>query len=111
MLIFHITTQELWETALNKGFYECPSLKEVGFIHCSTLEHLQDSANIHFKDYENSQLIVLHIPVKKVKKSLKWEVTRNEIAFPHIYGKIPLEIIQDISILERSDEGLWKFED
>ncbi len=109
MLIFHITTPELWQTALNRGIYECPSLKEVGFIHCSTIEHLLDSANIHFKDAENEELIVLHIPEKKVRKSLKWEITRNEISFPHIYSKIPVEVIQDISLLERNPEGLWVF--
>jgi len=111
MLIFHITTPELWEIALNRGIYECPSLKSEGLIHCSTHEHLLDSANIHFKDCEAPELIVLHIPDKKVKNILKWEITRNNIAFPHIYGKIPIEIIQDISILERNSEGLWDFVD
>lgn len=109
MLIFHITTPELWLNALNRGIYECPSLKEIGYIHCSTFEHLLDSANLHFKDVENDELIVLHIPEKKIKASLKWEITRNNIAFPHIYGKIPIEIIQDISILEKDSEGLWVF--
>jgi uncharacterized protein (DUF952 family) len=109
MLIFHITTPELWQTALNRGIYECPSLKEVGFIHCSTIEHLLDSANIHFKDVEAEELIVLHIPEKKIRQNLKWEITRNEISFPHIYSKIPIEVIQDISLLERNAEGLWVF--
>ena len=34
-IIFHVTTAANWKEAKANGFYEHPSLKDEGFIHCS----------------------------------------------------------------------------
>lgn len=110
MLIFHIATPKAWHTALNKGIYECESLKTEGFIHCSTQEQLLASANKHFANFPENQLIVLHIPEKRVRSHLQWEPDKNGNLFPHLYSKLPIEIIQDISLLARNEQNLWDFE-
>ena len=34
-IIYHITSVNQWENALEQGFYTDPSLQSEGFIHCS----------------------------------------------------------------------------
>jgi len=34
-IIYHVTTAAEWKAAKEKNYYESPSLKTEGFIHCS----------------------------------------------------------------------------
>ena len=107
-LIYHLVAPETWEKALNKPEYESPSLKEEGFIHCSSYEQVLDSAKIHYASYQ--ELIVLAIPEKKVKSILKWEPSRSGKLFPHLYGKIQFEQVETTHILSKNAEGMWEWE-
>lgn len=68
-MILHITTKKDWKKAQLESEYVEPSLKTEGFIHCSTLKQMVDTANIFFKgqhgfvllgNYENK----LHVEYK-----------------------------------------------
>lgn len=108
-MIYHITTESLWEKALSdgkdKGSYAHPTLKTEGFIHCSTEAQLQETLRLHFA--EVADVVVLKINERKLGAKLKWEASRNGELFPHIYGRVPLEIVQDIVLMARQADGSW----
>lgn len=105
-MIYHITTKELWEKALLKGMYAHPSLEIEGFIHASTEAQLMETINIHYS--EQKEIWILHIVEKRIKNKLKWETAREQL-FPHIYGQIPLEAIEDVSFITKNSVGQWEW--
>ena len=47
-IIYHITTNQEWQDALMKGFYEASSLATEGFIHCSTEQQVEGVLQRYF---------------------------------------------------------------
>jgi len=109
-MIYHLILSDDWQKLLNsnKNTYKAPSLKEVGFIHCSTKDQLVGSANLYFG--EAQEVVVLGIVEKRIRKLLKWELSRKEELFPHIYGALPIEAIDTIYILSRNEHGEWELD-
>jgi uncharacterized protein (DUF952 family) len=91
-MIFHITTYDLFIPYIEEDFYETPSLKKEGFIHCSTKEQLKDTIKRYYAHEE--MVIVFHIDEAKLTSPLKYEMAAsvNE-EFPHIYGQLNKDAI------------------
>ncbi len=68
----------------NKEFFGNSFDKKSGFIHLSTKKQLINTIDLHFE--KNSKLIILKFNVKKFGKKLKWEKSRNDQLFPHLYS-------------------------
>lgn len=93
--IYHITTQNQWDTAKQEGFYVSPSLKEEGFIHCSEERQIPDVLKRYFSD--KTQLVKITIDTEKLSSQLIYDWSNAiEDTFPHIYGPINLEAITDV---------------
>lgn len=105
-MIYHITSEERWQKALDRGYYEHESLQTEGFIHCSYLEQIPRTLEKHFP--QETQVYVLHIVEKRVRDILRKEVNpeSGEI-FPHLYGKMDITAIEDVSIWEKDESGQW----
>jgi uncharacterized protein (DUF952 family) len=95
-MIYHITTPQLWESALQKGYFEAPSLHSEGFIHTSRQQQVQGVLNRYYSG--NKSLLLLHIDENKVISEIKYELAPsvNE-EFPHIYGKLNLDAVIKVS--------------
>jgi uncharacterized protein (DUF952 family) len=106
-MFYHLTTEKAWHDALDRGIYTTASLQTEGFIHCSTATQLMESAEKHWKDHH--RVVVLHIVDKRVKEILKWEPSRNEELFPHLYGKLEMDAVESTSLLERNDKGQFEW--
>lgn len=106
-LIYHLAIPKDWEQALESGEYAPASLQSEGFIHASVKEELIPSARIHFLEYDS--LVILVMAEKKVKHLLKWEPAREGKLFPHIYGKISLERIENTYLMIRDKQGEWQW--
>lgn len=105
MLIYHILEEAVWKHAILEGEYHAASLETEGFMHCSTKEQVLESASIHFKAH--TELMVIEIVSKRVKDLLKWELGRNEELFPHIYGSIPIGVVETTHGLLKDKMGNW----
>ncbi|ACK69520.1 protein of unknown function DUF952 [Gloeothece citriformis PCC 7424] len=113
-MIFHITTEEKWQKAVNVGEYRAESLATEGFIHCSTREQVIKVANAFYRG--QSKLIVLSIIAEKLTSEVKWEspahistessIEFNEL-FPHVYGAINLDAVVSQVPLICNSEGLF----
>jgi uncharacterized protein (DUF952 family) len=103
-MIYHVTTYDLWETALQKGFYEAPSLRTEGFIHTSKQQQIEGVLERYYQGEKD--LLLLHIDESKVTPIIKHELAPsvNE-AFPHIYGTLNIDAVTKVSnILEGNYE-------
>jgi uncharacterized protein (DUF952 family) len=93
--IFHITTKAEWDAAKSKGFYDTLSLKDEGFIHCS--EDRQISSVLNRYSQNKKDLVKLVVKTEKLKSPyfFDWS-TSVEDTFPHVYGPINLEAVEEI---------------
>jgi uncharacterized protein (DUF952 family) len=93
--IYHITTKTEWNEALKKGFFEAPSLKEEGFIHCS---YEQQVTGIVERFYAGKKdLVKLVIDTDKLSSKIIFEWSPSvQDTFPHIYGPINTEAVTDV---------------
>ena len=97
-IIYHITTDAAWNLAREVGKYTVPSLKDEGFIHCSTKEQVPGVLERYFKGQSN--LVKLTIEKSKVTSPLIFELAGsiNEV-FPHIHGPIDLDSVISVEII------------
>jgi uncharacterized protein (DUF952 family) len=91
--IYHITTAAEWQQAQQKGFYESPSLKNEGFIHCSQNdEQVMGVLERYFTGKTN--LVKLVIDTDKLTSQFIYEWSPSTAdTFPHVYGVINLEAV------------------
>jgi uncharacterized protein (DUF952 family) len=112
-MIFHITSSEEWQKALERGDYQAASLETEGFIHCSTSEQVIEVANAFYTGRPN--LVVLCIALDRLTAPVRWEepahletdhlpsVTPQE-KFPHIYGALNLDAVTQVIPLTAADD-------
>lgn len=60
-----------------------------GYVHFSTAEQAAETAAKHFAGAEG--LMLLAIDSKGLAEDLKWEVSRGDQLFPHLYRDLALE--------------------
>ena len=90
-IIYHIADPNQWEQAQVSRFYTHPSLHSEGYIHCSTREQLEETANVYFADAD--QILVLFIDPSKLEAELVYEAASRGGDFPHIYGPVNISSI------------------
>ncbi len=98
LLIYHITTKQLWEAALLNGNYEAESLAIEGFIHCSTNLQVDGVLDRYFSNKKD--LVKLVINTSRLTSPLKFEMAptvRQE--FPHVYGPLNFEAVVEVIYL------------
>ena len=93
--IYHITTIPEWNQAQSQGFYESPSLKTEGFIHCSEAGQIEGVLERYFEG--KTGLIKLVIDTDKLTSRYVQEWSPSIMdTFPHIYGPINLSAVTDV---------------
>src|SRR5690242_27375 len=106
-MIFHITTEQQWAEAQRLGEYNHKSLEVEGFIHCSTRDQVEKTANRYFKDF--SFILVLGITEEKLTSRLVYEPSTAGELFPHVYGSINLDAVSSRVKVIRSSDGCFYF--
>ena len=91
-MIYVVTTQSRWKTALDKGYHETESLATEGFIHASKEGQVKGVLERHFRN--QNDLVLLHIDERLLKPELKYELAPsvNEL-FPHIFGRLNTDAV------------------
>ncbi|MBL7737671.1 MAG: DUF952 domain-containing protein [Chitinophagaceae bacterium] len=94
-IIYHITTVAEWTAAKTKGFYEHPSLKEEGFIHCSQDHQVAGVLERYFADKTNLVKLVIDTDKLTTKYIFDWSPSTQD-TFPHVYGPINTDAVIDV---------------
>lgn len=106
MEILHITRKSDWRVAQTAGAYSADSLATEGFIHCSTAQQVARTANKFYAG--QSDLLLLHIDTDLLAPELRWEAADGDL-FPHIYGPLNLDAVQDVIDFSPSEDGLFRY--
>ncbi|MDX2542058.1 DUF952 domain-containing protein [Streptomyces sp. WI04-05B] len=100
--VLHITERALWDAARERGTYEMSTrgrtLREEGFIHCSTRAQLPGVAAFLYGSYDGpDDLVVLVVDPARLDVPLKYEAPEpGAEEFPHVYGPIPVTAVVDV---------------
>jgi uncharacterized protein (DUF952 family) len=103
--ILHITLADRWTKAKNLGSYRSDTLATEGFIHCSTLAQVVDSANRFFAGLQD--VIILVIDRDRVASEIRDEGADPHNLFPHIYGELNIDAVVKAIDLETDTDGLF----
>ncbi|MEI9911698.1 MAG: DUF952 domain-containing protein [Bacteroidota bacterium] len=97
-IIYHVTTGADWSAAKEKGFYEHPSLKAEGFIHCSQDHQVAGVLERYFAGQTDLVKLVIDTDKLTSKFIFDWSPSVQD-TFPHIYGPINTDAVIDILVL------------
>ncbi|UWR27165.1 DUF952 domain-containing protein [Sulfitobacter sp. S223] len=89
MLIFKIFRTDEWQSLRNHGETEgAPIDLADGYIHFSTATQAAETAAKHFAGAE--ELFLVAVEAETLGDDLKWEVSRGDALFPHLYRKLAI---------------------
>ncbi|GAB2585851.1 hypothetical protein Aab01nite_52360 [Paractinoplanes abujensis] len=89
MLIYKILLPSEWAAFEADGRFDgSPFDHSSGFIHCSSREHVGETARLVFG--QEPKLVLLAIETEPLGATLRWEEAPDRgVLFPHIYGELP----------------------
>lgn len=94
-VFYHITARADWENARSIGFYEHPSLKQEGFIHCSQESQVPGVLERYFTGQKD--LLKLVIDPDKLTSRYVYDCSPSvQDSFPHVYGPINLDAVTEV---------------
>src|SRR5215831_21264740 len=103
-MIYRIADATDWANAQASGYFASADLATEGFIHCCTAQQIAAVANRYYQGCEG--LLLLEIDMARVHAPLQWEdLTNAGQAFPHVYGRIPLEAVTRCLVLQPGADG------
>jgi uncharacterized protein (DUF952 family) len=102
-LIYKICPASAWREAERQGTYRgSRDDARDGFIHFSTAAQVDGTARKHF--FGQSGLFLIEVDAEVLGPALRWEPSRNDELFPHLYGELDLGAVKRvISMHARSD--------
>jgi uncharacterized protein (DUF952 family) len=74
-----------------------------GFIHFSTASQVAETAAKHF--FGQTGLFLIEVDADVLGDSLRWERSRNDELFPHLYGELDLGAVTAILDLRARSDG------
>jgi len=101
--------------AVARGTYIPSSLRDEGFIHCSSVAQVIDTANRFYRGQDD--LILLLIDESQLKAELKYEaptMDRGESVgelFPHLYGELNVDAVVRVVELPCEVDGSFQLPD
>ena len=63
-----------------------------GYIHLSTADQLEETLGKHFAG--QTSLTIAEIDLTALGDTVRWEVSRGDQLFPHIYGVLPMSAVR-----------------
>ena len=106
--LYHFTSKTDYQKAKEVGVYTPQSLETEGFIHFSKKEQILRSANLHRKGQKN--LVLLRINPNQLEAELVYEnTTGGTELFPHLYGPLNLNAVEEVNDFPPNHEGLFEW--
>jgi uncharacterized protein (DUF952 family) len=102
--IYKISTASAWREAERQGVYRgsADDLRD-GFIHFSTASQAAETARKHFSG--QTGLFLIEIDADALGEGLRWERSRNDELFPHLYGELDLGAVTGVHAIHTRPDG------
>ena len=92
-MIYHMCRADEWAAAVAAGSYRGSSQDLAdGFIHFSTAAQVAGTAAKHFAGQPG--LVLVAVDGDALGSALKWERSRGNDLFPHLYAPLPLSAVR-----------------
>jgi len=101
--IYKICPASAWREAERQGVFRgsADDIRD-GFIHFSLASQVAETARKHF--FGQTGLFLIEIDADTLGDTLRWEPSRNDELFPHLYGELDLgAVIVVLDLRARSD--------
>jgi uncharacterized protein (DUF952 family) len=107
-VIYKIVAEALWREAERAGvFTGAPVDTADGFIHFSTADQVEETAERHFAGQRDLLLVAVNTSV--VSSALRWEPSRDGALFPHLYGPLLMDAVLWVRPLPIGASGAHEF--
>ena len=102
--IYKICPASAWREAERQGVYRgsADDLRD-GYIHFSTASQVAGTARKHF--FGQTGLFLIAVDADALGEALRWEPSRNEELFPHLYGELDLGAVRAVHSLHARSDG------
>jgi uncharacterized protein (DUF952 family) len=102
--IYKICDASAWREAERQGVFRgsADDLRD-GFIHFSTAAQVDGTARKHFSG--STGLFLIAVEIDALGAALRWERSRNEELFPHLYGELDLGAVTAVHELRSRADG------
>jgi uncharacterized protein (DUF952 family) len=102
--IYKICSASAWREAERQGVYggSADDIRD-GFIHFSTGSQLAETARKHF--FGQTGLFLIEVDADALGDALRWEASRNDELFPHLYGELDLGAVIGVFDLHTRSDG------
>ena len=102
--IYKICPASAWREAERQGVYRgSADDARDGFIHFSTAAQVAETARKHF--FGQAGLFLIAVDAGALGEALRWERSRNDELFPHLYGELDLGAVTAILDLHTRSDG------
>lgn len=102
--IYKICSASAWREAERSGVYRgSADDARDGFIHFSTAAQVEGTARKHF--FGQRALFLVEVDAEALGDGLRWERSRNDELFPHLYGELDLGAISRVYDLPARSDG------
>ena len=102
--IYKICPASAWREAERQGVYRgSADDARDGFIHFSIAAQLAETARKHF--FGQTGLFVIEVDAGALGDALRWERSRNDELFPHLYGELDLGAVTGVFDLHARSDG------
>jgi uncharacterized protein (DUF952 family) len=102
--IYKICPASAWREAERQGVYRgSADDHRDGYIHFSTASQVDGTARKHF--FGQTGLFLIAVDADVLGEALRWELSRNNELFPHLYGELDLGAVTAIMDLRTRADG------
>ena len=109
-IVYKICPRADWLAACRDAVYAgAPIDRRDGFIHLSTAAQVRETAAKHFAG--QTGLVVVGFSTDSFGAALKWERSRNDDLFPHLYAELNPQSAVSVDDLPLDGDGRHIFPD
>lgn len=102
--IYKISSAPAWREAERQGVFRgsADDIRD-GFIHFSTASQVAGTTRKHF--FKQTGLFLVAVDADALGDALRWEPSRNDELFPHLYGELDLAAVIDVQEMQTRADG------
>jgi len=102
--IYKISSASAWREAERQGVFRgSPDDIRDGYIHFSTAAQVVETARKHF--FGQAGLFLVAVDADALDNALRWEPSRNDELFPHLYGDLDLGAVLGVQEIHARADG------
>jgi uncharacterized protein (DUF952 family) len=102
--IYKICPASAWREAERQGVYRgSADDARDGFIHFSLASQVAETARKHYAG--QTGLFLIAVDAEALGDALRWERSRNDELFPHLYGELDLGAVTAVHAMHARSDG------